>query len=69
MALGVEFFIALDGAVYFNEMAPRPHNSGHFTLEATATCQFEQQVRMLCGLPAGDASLLSPVSMLNLLGD
>lgn len=67
--LGVEFFIATDGAVYFNEMAPRPHNSGHYTLDATATCQFEQQVRMLCGLPAGDASLLSPVTMLNLLGD
>jgi len=67
--LGVEFFIAKDGTVYFNEMAPRPHNSGHYTLDATATCQFEQQVRMVCGLPAGDAQLLSPVTMLNLLGD
>jgi len=67
--LGVEFFIAKDGLVYFNEMAPRPHNSGHYTLDATATCQFEQQVRMLCGLPAGETSLLSPVTMLNLLGD
>ena len=67
--LGVEFFIATDGEVYFNEMAPRPHNSGHYTLDATAVCQFEQQVRMLCGLPAGSTSLLSPVTMLNLLGD
>jgi len=67
--LGVEFFIDKDGAVYFNEMAPRPHNSGHYTLNATATSQFEQQVRMVCGLPAGDPQLLSPVSMLNVLGD
>lgn len=67
--LGVEFFISKNGDVYFNEMAPRPHNSGHYTLDATATCQFEQQVRMLCGLPAGDAGLLSPVTMLNVLGD
>jgi len=67
--LGVEFFIATDGSVYFNEMAPRPHNSGHYTLDATAVCQFEQQVRMLCAMPAGDPSLLSPVTMLNLLGD
>lgn len=67
--LGVEFFIAKDSSVYFNEMAPRPHNSGHYTLDATATSQFEQQVRMVCGLPAGDARLLTPVTMLNLLGD
>ena len=67
--LGVEFFIAKDGIVYFNEMAPRPHNSGHYTLDATASCQFEQQVRMLCGLPAGSARLLTPVTMLNILGD
>ena len=67
--LGVEFFIAKDGVVYFNEMAPRPHNSGHYTLDATTTCQFEQQVRMLCGLPAGNPNLLSPVTMLNVLGD
>ena len=67
--LGVEFFIDKAGAVYFNEMAPRPHNSGHYTLDATATCQFEQQVSMLCGLPAGSAALLSPVTMLNILGD
>jgi len=67
--LGVEFFIATNGTVYFNEMAPRPHNSGHYTLDATATCQFEQQVRMLCALPAGDACQHSPVSMVNILGD
>ncbi len=67
--LGVEFFIAKDGSVYFNEMAPRPHNSGHYTLDATVTCQFEQQVRMLCGLTAGSAQLLTPVTMVNILGD
>jgi 5-(carboxyamino)imidazole ribonucleotide synthase len=50
-------------------MAPRPHNSGHFTLDACATDQFQQQVRALCGLPLGDPRLLSPVVMVNLLGD
>ena len=50
-------------------MAPRPHNSGHHTLDACATSQFEQQVRVTCGLPAGSSRLLSPVVMLNLLGD
>ena len=48
--LGVEFFYA-DGRLYVNEMAPRPHNSGHHTLDAHRVCQFEQQVRALCGLP------------------
>jgi len=50
-------------------MAPRPHNSGHYTLDACATDQFQQQVRALCGLPLGDPRLLSPVVMVNLLGD
>jgi 5-(carboxyamino)imidazole ribonucleotide synthase len=66
--LGVEFFYA-GGRLQVNEIAPRPHNSGHHTLDACATSQFEQQVRALCGLPLGDARLLSPVAMLNLLGD
>jgi 5-(carboxyamino)imidazole ribonucleotide synthase len=67
--LAVEFFLTEDNALLINEMAPRPHNSGHFTLDACATSQFEQQVRALCGLPLGDTRLLSPVVMLNLLGD
>jgi 5-(carboxyamino)imidazole ribonucleotide synthase len=52
-----------------NEIAPRPHNSGHYTLDACVTNQFEQQVRMLCDLPPGDTRLLSPTVMVNLLGD
>lgn len=67
--MAVEMFVTEQGELLVNEIAPRPHNSGHFTLNATATCQFEQQVRMLCGLPAGDSRLLSPVVMINLLGD
>ncbi len=67
--LAVEFFIDADGNVLFNEMAPRPHNSGHYTLDATVTSQFEQQMRALCGLPLGSVALLSPVCMINVLGD
>lgn len=67
--LAVEFFVLADGRVVFNEMAPRPHNSGHYTLDACATDQFQQQVRALCGLPLGDTRLLTPVVMVNLLGD
>jgi 5-(carboxyamino)imidazole ribonucleotide synthase len=67
--LAVEFFITGEQKLVFNEMAPRPHNSGHYTLNATVTSQFEQQVRSLCGLPIGDSSLISPVVMVNLLGD
>ncbi len=67
--LAVEFFVAKDGTLYFNEMAPRPHNSGHYTKDACVTSQFEQQVRMMCGLPPGDVRLLSPVVMVNMLGD
>jgi len=52
-----------------NEIAPRPHNSGHYTLDACVTDQFEQQVRALAGLPLGDTRLLSPVAMVNILGD
>lgn len=67
--MAVEFFVLEDGAIVFNEMAPRPHNSGHYTLDATACDQFQQQVRALCGLPLGDTRLLTPVVMVNLLGD
>ncbi|MFC7337628.1 5-(carboxyamino)imidazole ribonucleotide synthase [Haloferula chungangensis] len=67
--MGVEFFQLPDGTLLVNEMAPRPHNSGHHTLDACATSQFEQQVRAVCGLPLGSTRLLSPVVMLNLLGD
>jgi 5-(carboxyamino)imidazole ribonucleotide synthase len=66
--LGVEFFVC-DGQLYVNEMAPRPHNSGHYTIDACVTDQFEQQIRALCGLPLGDARLHSPAVMVNLLGD
>ena len=67
--LAVEFFLSDDGVLYFNEMAPRPHNSGHYTKDACVTSQFEQQVRMMCGLTPGDTRLMSPVVMVNLLGD
>ena len=67
--LAAEFFLTGDGELLVNEIAPRPHNSGHYSLDACVTSQFEQQVRMLCGLPPGDTRLLSPVVMINLLGD
>ena len=67
--LGVEFFIAADGRLLVNEVAPRPHNSGHYTIDACAVSQFAQQARVMCGLPAGSTELLSPVVMVNLLGD
>lgn len=66
--LSVEFFVA-DGQLCVNEIAPRPHNSGHYTLDACVTSQFEQQVRALCGLPLGDARPHSSAVMVNLLGD
>jgi len=67
--MGVEFFLLEDGTLLVNEMAPRPHNSGHHTLDACVTSQFEQQLRAVCGLPLGSTRLLGPVVMLNLLGD
>ncbi len=67
--LGVEFFVNDDGSLVVNEMAPRPHNSGHHTLDACATSQFEQQLRVALGLPLGSTKLTSPCVMLNLLGD
>lgn len=67
--LAVDFFLTTDGELLINTIAPRPHNSGHLTVDACVTSQFEQQVRTLCGLPPGDAQLLSPVVMVNLMGD
>ena len=67
--LAVEFFLSRGGELLINEMAPRPHNSGHYTLDACMNSQFEQQVRALCGLPPGSTALLSPVVMVNILGD
>jgi 5-(carboxyamino)imidazole ribonucleotide synthase len=67
--LGVEMFVASGGRLYVNELAPRPHNSGHYTLDACSTDQFEQQVRALCGVPLAEPRLLTPVAMVNLLGD
>jgi len=66
--LGVEFFVC-EGKLLVNEMAPRPHNSGHYTLDACVTNQFEQQVRVLTGLPLGSPRQHSPAVMVNLLGD
>lgn len=67
--LAVEFFVLAGGQLVVNEIAPRPHNSGHYTLDACITSQFEQQVRALCGLPLGPTRLLTPAVMVNLLGD
>ncbi|MDD5037631.1 MAG: 5-(carboxyamino)imidazole ribonucleotide synthase, partial [Methylococcaceae bacterium] len=67
--LAVEFFLLEEGELLINEIAPRPHNSGHYSLDATLFSQFDQQVRTLCALPPGDTKLLSPVAMVNLLGD
>jgi 5-(carboxyamino)imidazole ribonucleotide synthase len=67
--LAVELFVARGGRLFVNEIAPRPHNSGHYTLDACVTDQFEQQVRALCELPLGSPALLSPVAMVNVLGD
>lgn len=67
--LCVEFFLASDGCLLINELAPRPHNSGHLTIEAALTSQFEQQVRAVCGLPLGSTDMVRPAAMANLLGD
>ena len=67
--LGVELFVLRDGTLAVNELAPRPHNSGHYTIDACATSQFEQFVRAVCGLPLGSTELLRPVTMVNILGD
>jgi 5-(carboxyamino)imidazole ribonucleotide synthase len=65
----VEFFVTRAGAVLVNEIAPRPHNSGHLTINACETSQFEQQVRAVCGLPLGSTRQVAPAAMANLLGD
>ncbi|MBX3142399.1 MAG: 5-(carboxyamino)imidazole ribonucleotide synthase [Trueperaceae bacterium] len=65
----VEFFLATNGELLVNEIAPRPHNSGHLTIEAAETSQFEQQLRAVCGLPLGSTALTTPAAMANLLGD
>jgi 5-(carboxyamino)imidazole ribonucleotide synthase len=67
--LCVEFFLATGGKLLINELAPRPHNSGHLTFDACVTSQFEQQLRAVCGLPLGSTEFLRPAAMANLLGD
>jgi 5-(carboxyamino)imidazole ribonucleotide synthase len=67
--LCVEFFVTRDGRLLVNELAPRPHNSGHLTFDACRTSQFEQQVRAICGLPLGTPDMFQPAAMANLLGD
>jgi 5-(carboxyamino)imidazole ribonucleotide synthase len=67
--LGVEMFALPDGRLLVNELAPRPHNSGHYTQDACVTSQFEQHIRAVCGLPLGAVDLLSPVCMVNLMGE
>lgn len=67
--LCIEFFFTRDGKILINELAPRPHNSGHLTIDACRTSQFEQQVRTVCGLPLGSAKFFGAAAMANLLGD
>ncbi len=67
--LTVEMFVTRDGCLLVNELAPRTHNSGHLTIDACVTSQFEQQLRAVCGLPLGSAAMKSPAAMANLLGD
>jgi 5-(carboxyamino)imidazole ribonucleotide synthase len=65
----VELFQTTEGDLFINEVAPRPHNSGHYTLEACTVSQFEQQVRVVCRIPLGESRLLGPAAMVNLIGD
>jgi len=67
--LCVEFFVTRDHRLLVNELAPRPHNSGHLTIDAHISCQFEQQVRAICGLPLASTQQLRPAAMANLMGD
>ncbi len=67
--MAVELFVMPDGSLRVNELAPRPHNSGHWTIEAAATSQFEQQIRAITGMALGEAATLCPVQMVNLIGD
>jgi 5-(carboxyamino)imidazole ribonucleotide synthase len=66
--LAIELFLDTHGEILINEVAPRPHNSGHHTIEACITCQYQQQIRALLNLPLGDTTLIQPAMMLNLLG-
>jgi 5-(carboxyamino)imidazole ribonucleotide synthase len=67
--LCIEFFLTRDHEILVNELAPRPHNSGHLTINASHTSQFEQQLRAVCGLPLGSTEYYSAAAMANLLGD
>ncbi|MGG3522762.1 5-(carboxyamino)imidazole ribonucleotide synthase [Bacillus pseudomycoides] len=67
--LAVEMFATADGEIYINELAPRPHNSGHYTIDACETSQFGQHIRAICNLPLGETNLLKPVVMVNILGE
>ncbi|QQE74910.1 5-(carboxyamino)imidazole ribonucleotide synthase [Brevibacillus composti] len=67
--VAVEMFLGKNGELYVNELAPRPHNSGHYTMDACVTSQFEQHVRAVCNLPLGSTELTSPVVMVNILGE
>ncbi len=67
--LAVEMFLMRDGSIYINEIAPRPHNSGHFTIEACETSQFAQHIKAVCNLPLGKTELLHPAVMVNVLGE
>lgn len=67
--LAVEMFLAADDEIYINELAPRPHNSGHYSIEACETSQFEQHIRAVCGWPLGSTELLKPAVMVNILGE
>ncbi|MEI2400985.1 5-(carboxyamino)imidazole ribonucleotide synthase, partial [Paenibacillus phytohabitans] len=67
--LAAEMFLTEDGEIYINELAPRPHNSGHYSIDACETSQFEQHVRAVCDWPLGETTLLRPVVMSNILGE
>ena len=67
--LAVEMFLCSNDDIYINELAPRPHNSGHYTIEACETSQFEQHIRAICGVPLGSTKLLRPAVMVNILGE
>jgi 5-(carboxyamino)imidazole ribonucleotide synthase len=67
--LAIEMFLLEDGTLYVNEMAPRPHNSGHYTQQGCLTSQFEQHIRAVCNLPLGDVQLRNPTVMVNILGE
>ena len=67
--LAIEFFVQKDGTLLVNEMAPRPHNSGHWTQDGAFTCQFEQVLRAICGLPLGNTDCITPITMKNLIGE